>query len=193
MKGEVPGSSLAEDTVEHEGVQVDVELETAPEPLDHRHRAGLALRDAVRPRGARVEGEQLAGIHAQHGAAQGVIPRQSVAQAIRQRQDSLAHRYLWQHLVDQIGGALGHPPSPAARTEAASLAREGHEALEGAVGAPKPGEAVGQHSTRKELAKLLLDEAGKPWPSLRSQTSRRKGSRCSRTTAWRTECSVSRG
>ena len=51
--------------------------------MDHRHRAGLALRDAVRPRGARVEGEERAGIHAQHGAAQGVIPRQPVAQPIR--------------------------------------------------------------------------------------------------------------
>jgi hypothetical protein len=50
VKSEVPGSSLAEDTVEHERVQVNVELEAAPEALDHRHRAGLALRDAVRPR-----------------------------------------------------------------------------------------------------------------------------------------------
>jgi hypothetical protein len=90
-----------------------------------------------------------------------VIPRQSaVAQAIRPRQDPLAHRYLWPDLVDQIAGALGHPSPPAARTEAAPLAREGHEALEGAVGAPKPGEAMGEDSAREELAELLLDEAG---------------------------------
>jgi hypothetical protein len=48
----------------------------------------------------------------------------------------------------------------AAPTEAASLAREGHEALEGAVGAPEPGEAMGEDSAREELAELLLDEAG---------------------------------
>ena len=106
MKGEVPGSSLAEDTVEHERVEVDVQLQAAAEALDHGHGAGLALRDAVRPHGARVAGEQPAGIHAQHGAAQGVIPRQSVAQAIRQCQDPLAHRDLWQHLVDERGGTL---------------------------------------------------------------------------------------
>ena len=131
-----------------------------PKPLDHRHCAGLAVRDAVRTRGARVEGQQYAGVHAQHRAAQGVIPGQSVAQAIRQREHPLAHRHPRQHLVDETGGAFGHPPPPTTRTEAASLAGEGHEALEGAVGAPKPREAVGQHSTRKELAELLLDEAG---------------------------------
>ena len=106
MKGEVPGSSLAEDTVEHERVEVDVQLQAAAEALDHGHGAGLALRDAVRPHGARVAGEQPAGIHAQHGAAQGVIPRQSVAQAIRQRQDPLAHRDLWQ-AAQRLDAALG--------------------------------------------------------------------------------------
>ena len=71
-------------------MKVDIQLEAAAEALDHRHRAGPAVLDAVRPRGAGVGSEQRPGIHAQHGAAQGVIPRQAVAQAIRQRQyDSL--------------------------------------------------------------------------------------------------------
>ena len=69
-----------------------VELEAAAEALNHCHRAGPAVLDVVRPRGAGVEGEQHARIHAQHRTAQGVIPRESVAQAIRQRQDPLAHR-----------------------------------------------------------------------------------------------------
>jgi hypothetical protein len=88
-----------------------------------------------------------------------VIPGQAVAQALRQRQHPLPHRHPRQHLVDERGGASSHPPPPAAGTEAASLAGEGHEALEGAVGAPKPREAMGRHATRKELAELLLDEA----------------------------------
>jgi dehydrogenase len=36
----------------------------------------------------------------------------------------------------------GHASSPTAATEAASLAGEGHQALEGAVGTPKPREAM---------------------------------------------------
>ena len=43
-----------EDPVDHEGVHVDVELKAAAEALDHCHRAGPAVLDAVRPRGARV-------------------------------------------------------------------------------------------------------------------------------------------
>ena len=111
-------------------------------------------------RGARVEAEERAGIHAQRRAAQGVVPGQVVAQAIGQRQGPLPHRYLWQHLVDQRGGALGHPSPPTARTAAASIAGAGHEALEEAVGAPKPREAMGLDSAPEELAELLLDEAG---------------------------------
>jgi hypothetical protein len=141
-------------------VHVNAELEAAAEALDHGHRAGPAVLDAVRPRGARVEGERHAGIHAQHRAAQGGVPRQSVAQAIRQRQDPLAHRHPRQHLVDEIGGTLCHAPPSTARAEAAPLAGDGQEALEGAVGAPKPREAVGQDPAREELAELLLDEAG---------------------------------
>jgi hypothetical protein len=72
----------------------------------------------------------------------------------------LAHRHLWQHLVDERGGAFGHPSASTARAEAASLAREGQEALERAVGAPQPGESMGEDSAGEELAELLLDEAG---------------------------------
>jgi len=54
---------------------------------------------------------------------------------------------------------LGHPPPPTAQTEASALAREGQEALEGAVGAPQPREARGQHAAREELAEFLLDES----------------------------------
>ena len=120
----------------------------------------LAVPDAVCTCSARVEGEQHAGKDAQDCAAQGVIPGQAVAQAIRERQDPLAHRHPRQHLVNEVGGAFGHPSTPTTRTEAAPLAGEGQEALKGAVGAPKPREAMGQHPTREELAKLLLDEAG---------------------------------
>jgi hypothetical protein len=46
VKGELPWPSLAEDTVEYERVQVDVELKATPEALEHRDRAGLAVLDA---------------------------------------------------------------------------------------------------------------------------------------------------
>jgi hypothetical protein len=53
---------------------------------------------------------------------------------------------------------------PTGGTEAASLAGEGHQALEGAVGTPKPREAMAQQAAREELAELLLDEARQAVP-----------------------------
>jgi hypothetical protein len=41
-------------------MEILVQLEAAGEALDHRHSAGLAVRDAECPRGARVEGEPVA-------------------------------------------------------------------------------------------------------------------------------------
>jgi hypothetical protein len=69
VKGQAAWRRVAEDAVEHERVEVDIEFEAAPKALDHRRRAGLALPDAVRPRGAHVEGEQP---EAHDRAAQGV-------------------------------------------------------------------------------------------------------------------------
>jgi hypothetical protein len=57
VKDERPGARLAEDPVQHQRMEVDVQLETAAEALDHRDGAGLAVRDAESSRRARVEGE----------------------------------------------------------------------------------------------------------------------------------------
>jgi hypothetical protein len=122
VKGEPAGLRFAEDAVKHERVIVEVELEAAPEALDHDDRSGLAVADPVGARHVCVEREERAGTHAQHRAAQRVIPGQAVAQAIRQRQHPLAHRHPWQHLVDQKGRAFGHAAPATARTEAAAAA-----------------------------------------------------------------------
>ena len=150
---------LREHAVEHERVEVNIQLQPTAKALDHRHRAGLPVLGAPHTRGPRVEAEQRAGMHAQHRAAQRVIPGEAVAQAIRKRQHPLTDRYPRQHGVDKRGGAFGHPPSSTTRTEAASLTGEGHETLERAVCAPQPREPVAQYATGKKLAKLLLDEA----------------------------------
>jgi hypothetical protein len=162
VKGEVAGLRLAEDAVEYERVVVEVEVEAAAEALDHGDRPRLAVADPVGAGGARVEGEERASIHAQHRAAQGVIPGQAVAQAIRQRQHPLAHRHPWQHLVDERGGAFGHAAPATARTEAAPLAGEREQRLERTVRAPKPREAVARDPTPKVRLELPLDEPRQP-------------------------------
>ena len=55
-------------------------------------------------------------------------------------------------------GALGHAAAAAARTEAAALARERHEALGVTLGALKPREAAGPDAAGEEVTELLLDK-----------------------------------
>jgi hypothetical protein len=160
VKCEPTWRALAEDAVQHESMEMDVELEAAAEALDDCQRARLAALDAVGARRARIERDEGAGKHAQHGAAQGMIPGQTVAQAIGERQDPLTYRHVREHLLDECSGVFGHAAPATARAEATALAREGQKAFEGAVGAPKPRETVGEHAAGEEVSELLLDEAG---------------------------------
>jgi hypothetical protein len=63
-----------------------------------------------------------------------------------------------QDAVHEAGRALGHAPASAARAEAAALAGEGNEPLEGAVAAAEPCETVRQDTAREEIPELLLHE-----------------------------------
>jgi hypothetical protein len=81
---------------------------------------------------------------------------------MRQTEDPLTDWHVGKDLIDQVRRPLRHPAGAAAWAEPAALAREGHEAIQSAGGAPKSGEAAGQTSAPQEVAKLLLHEARKP-------------------------------
>ena len=109
-----------------------------------------------------LEQQQDARVDRQHGAAQLVVLREEIAEAMGQAQHPLAYWNMRQDAVHEPRGALGHTPAPAARAEAAALAGKGYEPLEGAVAAAEPREAVREHAAREEIPKLLL---GNRWPS----------------------------
>jgi len=67
-----------------------------------------------------------------------------------------------QDVIDEVCRLLRHAAAAAARTKAASFARERHEALEGTALAPNAREASAERAARQELAELSLDEAGEP-------------------------------
>src|SRR5439155_14564675 len=157
---EAPVFSLGEDAVQQEGVEVDVQLEAAPEALDHRHGAAPPVAHARARRAAAIEPEHGAYGDAEHRAAERMIVRKKIAQAVRQGEHPLAQGNARQDVIDEVGGLLRHAAAATAGTEAASLARERHEALERAVLAPNPCEASAERSARQELAELALDEAG---------------------------------
>ncbi|HZB77445.1 MAG TPA: hypothetical protein VE526_14530 [Solirubrobacteraceae bacterium] len=137
---------------------MDVEIQSAPEALDDRHRARSPGPDAIAARALPLEAQQHAHGHREHRPRQPVIPREQVPQPVRQAQHPLAHGHPRQHSVDQPGRALGHAPAAAARAEAPPLARERHQPLERAFRAPQAREAVRQDPAGQEVAELLLHE-----------------------------------
>jgi len=67
---------------------------------------------------------------------------------------------VWEDGVDQVRRELRHAPPATARTKAASLAGERHEALERTAFASHAREAAGEDAARQELSELALDELG---------------------------------
>ena len=141
---------------------MDVQLEAAPEALDHRHGAAPPVAHSPAARSAAIEAEHGPSGDAEHRAAERVIVGEEIAQAVRQREHPLAHGDVRQDVIDEVCGLLRHAAAAAARTKAASFARERHEALEGTALAPNAREASAERAARQELAELSLDEAGEP-------------------------------
>ena len=154
-----------EDAVKYERVKVEVNVHRPAEALHARHHAGLPTREPLAPRLAAIHAAERAHEDVQHRAAEPVIVGQPVAQSVRDREYPLPDRHVGrQHVVDEVRRALGHAPSPAARTNRPPFAREGHEPLERAVPAPHAGEAVRQHPTPEELPELGGDERWQATP-----------------------------
>ena len=141
-------------------MEMDVQVERAPESLHDGHSAAAPVPDAGVPRAAPKKPEDCPHGTPHDGTAQGVIPGQPVAEAVRQAEDPLAHRYPRDHVVDEMGSALGHTASAAARAQRAALAGERDEPVEFAPGAAEPRESSTKGAALQKLAKLLLHEAG---------------------------------
>jgi len=104
---------------------VDIQVEPAPESLNHRHAAGMAVAKAPAACTTSLERQQGARVHGEHGATELVVPRQEIAEPVGQAQHPLADRHVRQDTIHETRGALGRAPAPAARAEAAALAQNG--------------------------------------------------------------------
>src|SRR5204863_2886100 len=71
--------------------------------------------------------------------------------------------------------ALRHAPAATPRAEPAALARERHEAIQPAGGAPKAGEAPGQTSAPQKVTELSLDKSRDPLAVPQRRRARTKG------------------
>ena len=140
MEAQDTGIVPREHAVQHECVDVEVKIEAPPEPLDHGHGAPATIGHIVQARSAPQPAEHGTHIDSDDGAAQVVVPRQLVTQAVGQAQHPLPDWNIGKHVVHQMRGALGHSAATATRAKAAPFAREGYQTIEPAVAAAKPRE-----------------------------------------------------
>jgi hypothetical protein len=94
--------------VQHQAVQVDVQVGGRAKTLDQRDCAAMALR-GLEPDVVQQMARDHALHHLQHRRDQlGLCGRQQT-QRDGQREHPLAHRHLWDDVLDQMGGGLRHP------------------------------------------------------------------------------------
>ena len=160
VKGEGARAVPGEHAVQHERVDMKVQIEAPPESLDHGHRAPTTVRHAASRARARSQPEHGAHEHGDDRTTQVVVPRQLIPQAVRQAQHPLPHGHVGEHVIDQVGGALRHPAAAATGTDRAALAGKRDQPVEAAVATPKPREPSGEPAALQKVAELLLDEAG---------------------------------
>jgi hypothetical protein len=144
--------------VEHQGVDVDVQIERPPESLDDRDGASARLLQAG---GARVVPQQAEDGFKKDGgdlAAPVVVPREPVPQPVRETQHPLPDRDVREDVIHQMRGAFGHAAATAARTQCPPFARERHEPVEAAVAATKPREPARQEPAPEEVPKRPIDK-----------------------------------
>lgn len=90
-----------DDAVDHEGVEVDGQIECGPEPLDHCDRSALSVRNARFAEAVALEAEECPYVDAGDGAAEMVIVLKRFASmmkrgvALRRLRETRAEGYSW--------------------------------------------------------------------------------------------------
>lgn len=132
--------------------------------MDHRDGAPATIGHIVQARAAPQPAAHRAQEHRDDGATEVVIPGEPIPQAVGQAQHPLPHSHIGKDVIDQVRGALGHPPPTAARTERPAFARKRDQAIEAARRAAKPREATGQPAAAEIVPKLVFDEPRQALP-----------------------------
>jgi hypothetical protein len=152
------GRVRREHPIRHQRMDVNIKIEGTPEALQDRHCAETAAPDAAPLRARPQPPAHRAQIHDDHRTAQRMVPRDEIPQPRRQREHPLADRDGGKHAVDEMRGALRHPPASTTRTEPPAFAGKRHQSIDAAGRTPKPRESAGQAAAREELPELALDE-----------------------------------
>ena len=80
--------------------------------MDDGDAPGLPIADSPPARLRALEAKERPHVDAERGPAERLIPGEQVAQAVREAEDPLPDGHPGQHLIHEVGGALGHAPAP---------------------------------------------------------------------------------
>ncbi len=95
----------------------------------------------------------------EHGAGEGGVVMEEGADPLGDGEHPLTDRQRRQDVVGKMNGDLNHPAGVAGGADTSALAREGYQALGGAVVAADAGEAVGQDAAAEVGSEVVLDPA----------------------------------
>jgi hypothetical protein len=104
------------DAVGDQNVEMRMEVEGRAVPLQHTDRPAAALAGAGL---VALPGEDDVQEDGEHGAQEGAIPGEAIAQREGEAEDPLAYGDVGQDAVHQVGGGVGHAATEAGGVEAA--------------------------------------------------------------------------
>jgi hypothetical protein len=102
-----------EDSVRCQGVEVDVQVDGSPEPLDRGYAGGPRIGHSQPARLAPLEGGQCPGEERQEAGGDLGVPGGQEPEAAREREDPLAHGDGGEDVVGEVIGGVLHPPGVA--------------------------------------------------------------------------------
>ena len=143
--------------IEHQAMQINVQVSRRAEALDERERTAMSL--------AALESrllDQKCGNDAvdalQQRREQIGMGGQQDAQGDREREHPLPHRHARDHAVDQVGSALRHASCPAGGAKPAPLARKRNQLLVCTLRAAQAHKPVGEDAALEKGIELVFDK-----------------------------------
>jgi hypothetical protein len=150
------------DALEHQRVKVDVQVECAPEALDGGDRATAPAADAPLGRPLPQPAEHGAEEDPKRGTREGGVEGELVADRHRHGEHPLPDGHMRQHVIDEAGGELAHPPAATRGAEAAPLTTEGDDGSVATALTLNAQQAVTEDATAKVRLELSLHERRQP-------------------------------
>jgi len=146
------------DPIQHQHVQVHIEVQRAAEALDEGDDAGAGTIGGLQTRPLRKAGLYGSGDHGQAAAQSLRAAGEEHAQRPGEAQDPLAHRYGRDDVVDEVGRGLDHAPGAAGRTKPTPFAGKSYQLLVAAAVALDADEAVFEQAAAQVVVELPGDE-----------------------------------